>query len=387
MVKIGVYLKRVKRLISLTASEKLLSGANNRDISEDEVKKQFYNLDMITASAIAIMLSDTKAKTASPFISDLKKPEITSLLLRFCKDTYFATDIEQLNKLFNKSYYRRKINRYLAKVTLFVKRGISYSQVKKRTLLLFRNLRRARIQKNIHINKICETINTYEAVKYIPALSANEEISDSKMSYKLDHLSENYRDALIFLVDILLSCTCISKMLFVERMIKKMNPDSEFNKIIANMALSIDSHDIIINKSRPIYKQYYQAELGYINGDDLLYGMAITIMVNKARKVKMGDISGLVPDYVPQDIQSFNENMLDWLDGLAKDGMVADIGASILQRTTLSIKNNYNLLICALGELTSWEEYYSYKVGYYKMERNRVRYLKGDFDLEKEEVK
>jgi len=346
----------------------------------DDIKRQFDSLDMITTSAIAIMLSDTKTKAASPYIQSLKKPDIRVILLKFCQDTYFATDIEQLNKLFSKSYYKWKILRYLGKVTVFVKRGIGDSLPRRVAF------RKARVTKNRFITKICETINTFESVKYISALSGNEEISDSKRNYKLDHLSENYKDALIYLVDLLLTCTCISKMLFVERMIKKMDPNSEFNKIITNMALSIDNHNLIISKSRPIYKQYYQSELGYINGDDLLYGMAITIMVNRVKKIAIRDTDILQINKESQNTLEFKQSMLKWLDGLSIHDSVEDVGTLILQKINLSIKGNYGMLTNALQELTNWENYYSQRVAYHKKERDRERYLKGDFEKEKEEL-
>jgi len=348
--------------------------------AEDAVKRQFDYLDIITTSAIAIMLSETNLKAASPYIQGLKKPDIRTVLLKFCQETYFATDIEQLNKLFNKKYYKWKIFKYLGRVTVFVKRGIGDSLPRSTAF------RKARITKNRFINKICETINTFESVKYISALSANEEISDSKRNYKLDHLSENYKDALIYLVDLLLTCTCISKMLFVERMIRKMDKNSEFNKIITNMANSIENHNLIINKSRPIYKQYYQSELGYISGDDFLYGMAITIMVNRVKKVAIKNTNILKINQNLRNSKDFKRDMYNWLDWLAKADKVDDIGTLILHRITLSIRNNYSMLINALQELTNWENYYKKSVSFYKKESDKERYLIGDFQKEKEEM-
>jgi len=175
-------------------------------------------------------------------------------------------------------------------------------------------------------------------------------------------------------------------MLFVERMIRSMNENSEFNKIITNMALSIDNHNLIISKSRPIYKQYYQAELGYINGDDLLYGMAITIMVNRAKKVAIKNTEILQVNRELNTTRDFKQDMLKWLDGLSKDDAVDDVGTLILQKINLSIRNNYGLLTNALQELTNWENYYDQRVAYYKKERDKHRYLIGDFEKEKEEI-
>jgi len=347
---------------------------------ESIVRKQFYNLDMITTSAIAIMLSGTEEKASSPFIRNIKKPDISEVLLKFCNDSYYADDIEQLEELFDKSYYKWKIIRYFNRLNVYIKRGIGDSLPRKTALFKAGSTKR-----NI-INKICETMNSFESVKFISALSGNNENTGAKKNYKLDHLSENYKDAMIYLVDFLLTCTCIAKMLFVERMIKNMDKNSEFNRIITNMAHSIDDHNLIINKSRPIYKQYYQSELGYISGDDLLYGMAITIMVNNVKKddSRVGDV--LKINYNQKLPWDFKQKMAAWLDELSIDDAIEDIGTLILQKIIFSISDNFEMLIYALRELTYWENYYSQRVAYHNKERDRERYLKGDFEKEKEEI-
>jgi len=175
-------------------------------------------------------------------------------------------------------------------------------------------------------------------------------------------------------------------MLFVERMIHRMDENSEFCKIIKNMAESMDNHNLIISKSRPIYKQYYQSELGYINGDDLLYGMAITIMVNRVKKTAIKNTEILKINRNINNTREFKQDMLRWLDGLSKNDSVDDIGTLILQKINLSIHDNYGLLTNALQELTNWENYYSQRVAYYNKERDKERYLKGDFSLESEEL-
>jgi len=340
---------------------------------------------MITISAIAIMISDTKAKESSPYIKSMEKPDINTVLLKFLNETYHVTDINQLNKLFNKIYYKKKINKYMRKVLVFIKGGISDSLPKKNMWLVSR-LRVSRKQLKAYIDKICETINSFESVKYISALSGNKEVSDSKRNYKLDHLSDHYKDALIYMVDFLLTCTCIAKMLFVERMIRLMPQNSEFKKIIENMASSIDDHNMIISKSRPVYKQYYQAELGYVSGDDFLYGMAITIMVNNIKKKEQLNVDTRCSQYSNYYYHVFQNDMKSWLDDLAKEDNTTDIGALILKKIDASIYDNYDMLIDALSELLSWENYYKQRVVYHKRERDKERYLKGDFENEVLEI-
>ncbi|MCL2220864.1 MAG: hypothetical protein FWC20_01125 [Oscillospiraceae bacterium] len=358
----------VKKLL-----ERLKLNSNDNENFDNAVLGQFDSLDMITISAIAIMLSDTKSKTNSPYISSMKKADISVVLLSFCKDTYKMTDIDQFNLLFDKNYYKNKINKYLRSTKSFVRKGIEDTLPKRSPV------GKANKTNKVYIDKICETIGIFEPVKLISALSGNDEITDSRRNYKLDHLSDYYRDALIYLVDVLLTCTCISKMLFVERVVNNIDESSEFYRIIRNMTESINNINQIISKSRPIYKQYYQAELGYISGDDLLYGMAITIMVNKLMKKDIEDLDIPSTDFDALNIHDFNAFMNNWLDSLAVENSVDDIGALILQIIALSVKGNYTLLINALAQLTGWEHYFESRVAYHEKGRDKERYLKGDF--------
>ena len=354
--------------------KKLSFRGNAGDSFDNLVLGQFDNLDMITLSSIAIMLSDTKSRTNSPYISSMKKADVGIVLLNFCRDTYDMTSIEHFDMFFSESFYHQIINKHLRSTKTFVKRGISETLPKRSPL------GKAKKTNKIYLDKICESIGHFEPVKLISALSGNDEITDSRRNYKLDHLSDYYRDALIYLVDVLLTCTCISKMLFVERMVKSVDENSEFCRIIKNMTQSIDNINLIISKSRPIYKQYYQSELGNINGDDLLYGMAITIMVNRLIKKDIEDAESLGVDHNVSDFHDFNAFMTTWLDSIAVDNKSEDIGALILQIIALSVKGNYGLLINALAQLTDWESYYESRVAYYEKERAKERYLQGVFD-------
>jgi len=395
--KIGIAYKFVLKMIDalrkvskdiLAVINKMLPQKRAKQSAQYDIEpavKQLNNLDIITISAMAIMLGDTKAKASSPYIKSMAKSDINTVLLRFMKETYHATDIDEINTLFNKSYYKQRIKKYMRKVLVFVKGGISDSLPKKKMILISR-LRISGKQMKAYLDKICETMNTFESVKYITALSGNKEVSDSKRNYKLDHLSDNYKDALIYMIDFFLTCTCISKMLFVERMVRSIPENSEFKKIIDNMAISIDDHNLIISKSRPIYKQYYQAELGYINGDDLLYGMAITIMVNNVLKKKYPYPDTHISNNSTFDYKMFVSDMYSWLDVIAQADDTADVGTLILQQITLSIQDNYDMMIDALSELLSWENYYKQRVIYHKRERDKERYLKGDFNNEVLEI-
>jgi len=344
------------------------------------IVSRFDDADIITISSIAIMLSDAKSKTDSPFIVSMKKADIEAVLLSFCKDTYDLTDIEQLNSLFSKDYYKRKVRKYFSSTVSHVKKSIRATLPKKQSG------KKARKTCNTYIDKICESIKNFETVKYIMALSGNDEISDSKRNYKLDHLGEYYRDALIYLVDVLLTCTCISKMFFIERMVRNIDEKSEFYRIIKNMTQSINNHNLIISKSRPIYKQYYKEELGNLSGDDLLYGMAITIMINKITKKEQESLEMQRLESKISNLNDFIESMNTWLDSLAAENKVNDIGTLILQRITHTIRDDYSLLINALAQLTTFELYYSEQVMYYVKERDKERYLKGDFNIEKDEI-
>jgi len=114
--------------------------------------------------------------------------------------------------------------------------------------------------------------------------------------------------------------------------------------------------------------------------------MAITIMVNRAKKVAINNTEILQINQGITNTREFKQDMLKWLDNLSKEDKVEDIGTLILQKITLSISNNYGLLTNALQELTNWENYYKQRVAFYKKERDKERYLIGDFNKEKEEI-
>jgi hypothetical protein len=112
--------------------------------------------------------------------------------------------------------------------------------------------------------------------------------------------------------------------------------------------------------------------------------MAITIMVNRVRKIAVKNADILKINRSPRNTTEFTQDMMKWMDWLAKTDEVDDIGTVILQRITLSVRDNYGMLTNALQELTNWENYYKKRVSYYKKERDKERYLIGDFGQEKE---
>lgn len=354
-------------------------GKDNDSVRQ-EINDMLDSLDMITASAVAIMLSETNAKAATPFIKDFVRLDIKPVLYEFLEETYDVTDIRELDIIFSKKYYRRKINKYLRKIVVFVSRGVSDTLPD--NMWFVRRMTVSSKQTEAYIDKICETINTFESVKFMPALSGNQEVSGSKRNYRLDHLNDHYKDALIYLVDLLLTCTCITKMIFVEKMIRRITADSEFVRIIENLTNSIADHNQIIKKSRPVYKQFYQSELGYVNGDELLYGMAVTIMVNFIRKTEPINKDIFKLEYTPTNMTELNNNMMRWLDILAKWNYATDVGTVILQRITLLIKEDTNLLLDAFGELLNWEDFYNKRVDFHMRAREREQYLKGNIDRE-----
>ena len=71
-------------------------------------------------------------------------------------------------------------------------------------------------------------------------------------------------------------------MLFIEREVAKLDKNNEFYRILYNMTKEIKDINTIIEKSRPIYDEFYKSNLGFIN-DELNYGIAITIICNKMK--------------------------------------------------------------------------------------------------------
>lgn len=370
--------KRVN-LFSMFSKERKEQILTEKLEFEKEVKGQFENLNILIINAIANMINETKDKynNATLFNSQLVEIDISKVLLDFSKDSYMITDVYTLNNLYTKSYYKKMVSKHLSNLEKSVRNHVV------RSIPSNQRVQAINIYKE-YINISLDIVSKGELIKFLSSVST---IEDTETLKQIDEVFEKvdykYRDILIYIVDILQTCTCISKMLFVERKISELNENSEFYKIVSNMSKEINDLNLIISKTKPIYEEFYKSELGFIS-DELLYNIGITIMVNKIKQKKLSEKELEILD-IKNDVRNFNVEMKSWLYELAKSKKIIEIEKYMLYKITLTIKQDFDLLIKYLGSVNDYLSYYYEQKSFNKKKSDKERYLAGDFSKEKKE--
>lgn len=384
-----VYMKEIERdNIFFRVYNKIAKKHNDKIRAiieyEQEIKNDFTHLDIMTIHAIAKMLSENKEKHNAIFNQDMPEVDICNLIMNFCKDSQRIENEFELNSLYTTKYYIKKINKDCSKLSNYIKSKIREtlsSQNKNNYVSIY----------NQYINIFLETMGAYTQTKFYRTITSNKngelaKYKDYGINEKVDY---RYRDCFIYLIDLLTTCTCISKMLFIERKVAKLNIENEFYKIINNMTNEIKDVNMIIEKSRPIYDEFYKSDLGFIN-DKLNYSIAITIISNKINNKKISKKDEVILNISGNKINDFDTYDLEmnkWIGEVAYKYRNLDIDIYIVFKTINSIELvNFNLLLKALSMVNEYSKIYYIEVDHNNKATDRERYLTGNFEKEKNEL-
>ena len=349
---------------------------------ENKIKENFYDLDIMTINAIAKMISESREKHSSLFNNDMPEIDISNLVLAFCMDSQRIEDVFELDNLYTNTYYINKINKYCLQLSNYIKLKVKESlpsQNKNRYTEFF----------NKYLNILLETMETFTNIKFYKTISTYGQDYNSDRFFDGDTLDYRYKDSFRYLVDVLATCTCISKMIFIERKVKQIDDNNEFYKIIFNMAQEIKDVDVIIKKSRPIYDEFYKSTLGFIN-DELLYGIAIATLTNRINNKEISkedkEILNIKEEKI-DDLAELDTHMKEWIAFVADKYRNLEINKLILFKITDTINiKNFNLLINSLGRTNEYSKMYYESVEHNNKVSDKDRYLKGDFEKEKIEL-
>ena len=348
---------------------------------ENKIKENFYDLDIMTTNAIAKMIGETREKHHSVFNTDMPEVNISELVMAFCKDSQNMEDEYELNSLYSETYYISKINKYCSELSTFIKFRI-------RETLPSQNRNRYVEFYNNYIRIFMESMSTFTSIKFYKTISSYGQDYDGaeKLFEEMDY---RFKDSMRYLIDALATCTCISKMIFVERKVKQLNENSEFYKIISNMAKEIKDVDAIIKKSRPVYDEFYKSTLGFIN-DELLYGIAIATMANRINhkdiSKKDEEIANIQEEKIT-NLSTLDIHMREWIKNVAENHRSLEIDRYILYKITNTIDiTNFDLLLNSLGRTNEYANLYYDSVEHNNKVSDKDRYLKGDVEKEKIEL-
>ena len=351
---------------------------------ESEIKKSFTTLDVISTHAIAKMITETNERSKSVFNQDMPVLNISDIVMSICKDTQRFDSEYDFDNLFTKQYFINKANKDCSVLTNYIKNKIRASlnsQNKNNYLNLYNN----------YLNILFEQMPMFMNIKFYGAVSSTqaEELEKYKDYGVADSISYQYRDCLIYLIDLLVTCASISKLLFIERQVNKVNKENEFYKFIYNMTKEIKDNDVIITKSRPIYDEFYKSSLGFIS-DDLNYGIAVTIIANRINEKEFSKKDESILDINDDKALNFDEYnyiMNNWIRVVADKYRNLDIDRYIIFKAINSIDlNNFDLYFKALAKVNDYSRIYYYNVEHNNKVTDKDRYLNGDFEKEKKEL-
>lgn len=344
----------------------------NSDSDDNTIYLSF--LTLTSKNAIAKMLNENtmQYKRISWEIPGTQESYRKALykMIEDTKDFHTATDFEML---YTDEYFLKIIKKYFSNVADYIERHTNYSKNK----LGYQNY--IRILKEMGAN-----INNYSLRKINIGYFNKRNPSDTFI--EVDNVLID--KPINFIADSLLTYATITHIIFLEKKINALTNDDEFYKIIDDMIKEVDDMEIVYENTLPIYKEFYESKLGFVN--EYMFRVA-TMIINDKVKIS-NDIEKEIINYQDNNysnidnISSIDNIIKFWLESLAKDNVkVNNIDLyTIAKINDVIVQTNNELLLECLTNLKDWIKYYDSKVEYLRKESDKNRYLSGDFFKEKQ---
>lgn len=344
----------------------------NTDSDDNTIYLSF--LTLTSKNAIAKMLNENtmqynKISWEIPGTQESYRKALYKMI-EDTKDFHTATDFEML---YTDEYFLKIIKKYFSNVADYIERHTNYSKNK------------AGYQNYIRILKeMSANINNYSLRKINVGYFNKRNPSDTFI--EVDNVLIDRQ--INFIADSLLTYATITHIIFLEKKINALTNDDEFYKIIDDMIKEVDDMEIVYENTLPIYKEFYESKLGFVN--EYMFRVATMIINDKVRI--SNDIEKEVINYQDNNysnidnISSVDNIIKFWLESLAKDNVkVNNIDLyTIAKINDVIVQTNNELLLECLTNLKDWIKYYDSKVEYLRKESDKNRYLSGDFSKEKQ---
>lgn len=344
----------------------------NTDSDDNTIYLSF--LTLTSKNAIAKMLNENtmqynKISWEIPGTQESYRKALYKMI-EDTKDFHTATDFEML---YTDEYFLKIIKKYFSNVADYIERHTNYSKNK------------AGYQNYIRILKeMGANINNYSLRKINVGYFNKRNPSDTFI--EVDNVLIDR--PINFIADSLLTYATITHIIFLEKKINALTNGDEFYKIIDDMIKEVDDLEIVYENTLPIYKEFYESKLGFV--DEYMFRVATMIINDKIRI--SNDIEKEVINYQDNNysnidnISSIDNIIKFWLESLAKDNVkVNNIDLyTIAKINDVIVQTNNELLLECLTNLKDWIKYYDSKVEYLRKENDKNRYLSGDFSKEKQ---
>ena len=370
---IGAFGKLGSRLsYEFTKSKDNKVRNTNSDTDDNSICLSF--LTLTSKNAIAKMLNENtklheKISWKIPGTQESYRKALYKMI-EDTKDFHTATDFEML---YTDEYFLKIIKKYFSNVANYIEQHTNYSKNK----VGYQNY--IRILKEMGAN-----INNYALRKINVGYFDKRNPSDTFIQIDSVLIDEPVN----FIADSLLTYATITHIIFLEKKINALTNGDEFYKIIDDMIKEVDDMEIVYENTLPIYKEFYESKLGFVN--EYMFRVATMIINDKVRisnNIEKEIINHQDNNYSNIDNISSIDNIIKfWLESLAKDNVkVNDIDLyTIAKINEVAVQTNNDLLLDCLTNLKDWLKYYNSKVEYLRKESDKNRYLSGDFSKEKQ---
>ena len=354
---------------------------------EKETIKEFNNLDSFVGYVVSKLMVKTNEKLknidANLYFNKNSISNIKNIIVDFCNDTKNFNSIYEFDKLFNnKVYYEEKIKKHFSCIKLYIEDKILKSNFTE-SYKIWLTTSCGKIIEGISENMPQYLNNLFDEIAVDEDL---EFISDLNLGYSLC-ISE-YEDAFLYMICLLLTGACVAKLVFIEEKVKLLKRDSEFYRIISSIKKEFKDTNIVIEKSKSIYDEFYKRNLGLIDSGSTLYNIAIKIIVRKINDEEELDKNILqITNIENYTLKSF-ENMMDnWIYKVSKEHRFLKIEPYIIYKILHSISvSDFSLFLEALSKTNEYVANYNTYVKRHNAMEERKRYLNGDFSKEKIEI-
>ena len=353
---------------------KVIDARNKRVLDiineEEKVKELFKGYNIITINTICKLLASNKKYEVLGYDINLG-----DMFFYFSKELKYINIEEDFTYLTN-SFYKKVINKYCRKLYLDVLK-LMRMDVGKNSINLY----------NDSMNVLFNTMDTLVDLKFIDALGKSNN-SDMYDKVGLRHFDDSYKKEITYLIDILVTFVCIIKIMFLESKIELLDKDNEFYKIVKNISKEINDIDVIVDKVKPIYNEFYRNELGNIN-NEVLFMLTLLIIDNNDLVFSEKDDKILnITDTLWVNYEDIIYNMNDWIKYIAYNYRSIDPGLYVTIKINKNVSmDDFNVYLKVLSNYQNYIDEYYRLVDLNNKTSDKERYLKGDFEKEKEELK
>lgn len=348
--------------------------------TQAEAMDLFAEMDVITATALGRMIAQSK----SVINYDEKKFDtLRRVIVSFSMDAVREETAFDLDQRLSSITFRTKAKNLFYDNLNSLKRHLIKNCPKGMRTDYPRKLY------GILENGLADYANDLWKIKLASAIAKNRDENDQSYRSIYEDMDLYYREPFFYIVDTWAIGVAYARLLFVEKVVRSMDKNSEFYRIVRNINEEFDDQEILMEKTWPLYEEFYKSDLKYIS-NDFMYAYALAVMTNSISR--LDGISNTEAQilgnctYIMDDSAELSKSIDNWINQTARS--FPNLENSIEKYTVMRIlqtaeRKNVPLLLTALGNVKLYHKQYTDTVAYNKKSSDRDRYLRGDFEKER----